>query len=138
METCRKNITEFSLYEHWNFQSFVLKLIGNKNSKTMKFKTTMEKEINEQPQVVENLVKSFIDANFDFKVDRRIKKVKLVASGSSYHCALLGVQLFHKYTDLDADSFYSGEFMLEENYNADDDTMFIFISQSGETYDTLE
>ena len=51
---------------------------------------------------------------------------------------MLGVQLFHKYTDLDADSFYSGEFMLDENYNADEDTMFIFISQSGETYDTLE
>lgn len=138
METCRKNIKEFSLYEHWIFQDFVLKFIGTKNDKSVQFKTTMEKEINEQPQVIENLVKSFIEENFDFCADKKIRKVKLVASGSSYHCALLGVQLFHRYTNLDADSFYSGEFMLEENFEADNDTLFIFISQSGETYDTLE
>ena len=138
METCRKNIKEFSLYEHWNFQNFVLKFIGTKNEKPVKFKTTMEKEINEQPQVIENLIKTFIESKFDFCVDKNITKVKLVASGSSYHCALLGVQLFRRYTNLDADSFYSGEFMLEEDFKADNDTLFIFISQSGETYDTLE
>ena len=138
METCREDIKEFSIYEHFNFEDFVLKFIGAKKDKTKVFKTTMEKEIFEQPRVIENLIKTFIEEKFDFKVDSNIKKVKLVASGSSYHCALLGVQLFHKFTDLDADSFYSGEFMLEEDYKADADTLFIFISQSGETYDTLE
>ena len=138
METCRKNIKEFSLYEHLNFQGFVLNFIGKKEEKPVKFSTSMEKEIFEQPLVIQNLINDYIESEFDFCIDRNIKKVKLVASGSSYHCALLGVQLFHKFTNLDADSFYSGEFMLNENYNASDDTLFIFISQSGETYDTLE
>ena len=134
METCRKNIKEFSLYENLNFEGFVLKFIGDE--KPVKFKTSMEKEIFEQPKVIANLIEQYIE--YDFSINQEIKKVKLVASGSSYHCALLGVQLFHKYTNIDADSFYSGEFMLNENINADSDTLFIFISQSGETYDTLE
>ena len=138
METCRKNIKEYNLFEHWIFQDFVLKFTSAKNEKIKSFKTTMEKEIHEQPQVLSNLIKTFIDEKFDFRVDKNIRKVKLVASGSSYHCAMLGVQLFHKYTNLDADSFYSGEYMLEENIEADSDTLYIFISQSGETYDTLE
>lgn len=138
METCRKNIKEFSLYEHWIFQDFVLKFIGTKNKKPMKFKTTMEKEIYEQPKVIENLINMFINSDLTFSPDKSIKKIKFVASGSSYHCAMLGVQLFHKYTKIDADSFYSGEFMLEHDFHADADTLFVFISQSGETYDTLE
>ena len=138
MDTCRKNIKEFSIYEHFNFQKFVLKFISADKNRARVFMTTMEKEIFEQPKVIENLIRTFIEEKFNFKVDKNIKKVKLVASGSSYHCALLGVQLFHKFTNLDADSFYSGEFMLEENFEAESDTLFIFISQSGETYDTLE
>ena len=138
METCRKKIKEFSLYEHLNFEGFVLKFINKSEEKPVKFKTSMEKEIFEQPQVIENLIEDYIEDEFEFPVNNEIKKVKLVASGSSYHCALLGVQLFRKFTDLDADSFYSGEFMLDENFSADNETLYIFISQSGETYDTLE
>ena len=138
MDTCRKNIKEFSLYEHLNFEKFVLKLIGNGGEKLVKFDTSMEKEIFEQPRVIKNLIAQYVESDFDFSVNMKIKKVKFVASGSSYHCALLGVQLFHKFTNLDADSFYSGEFMLNESVNADEDTLYIFISQSGETYDTLE
>ena len=136
METCRNNTKEFSLYEHWNFQDFVLKLIRTKEEHPMKFNTAMEKEIYEQPNVIENLINTFAD--YDFNLDKSIRKIKFVASGSSYHCAMLGVQLFHKYTNMDADSFYSGEFMLEHDFHADSDTLFVFISQSGETYDTLE
>lgn len=138
METCRKNIKEFSLYEHFNFEGFVLKFIGKDKDKPMKFDTSMEKEIFEQPEVIKNLIKIYIENEFSFQTDAAIKKVKFIASGSSYHCALLGVQLFKKYTSMDVDSFYSGEFMLDENINTDKQTLYIFISQSGETYDTLE
>lgn len=102
----------------------------------MNFETMMEKEIFEQPDVVRGLINDYFDE--DFGIASNIKKVKLIASGSSYHCALLGVQLFQKYTKLDATSFYSGEFMLNENVYFDEDTLCIFISQSGETYDTLD
>ena len=63
METCRKNLKEFSLYRHLNFQEFVLKFIGARKSKGIKFKTTMEKEIFEQPKVIENLINTFIEEN---------------------------------------------------------------------------
>lgn len=138
METCRKNLKEFSLLRYLNFNGFVLKFIRKDKDKPMEFDTSMEKEIFEQPKVIENLIEDYISEEFDFQINKSIKKVKLVASGSSYHCALLGVQLFKKFTNLDADSFYSGEFMLEENPSADKETLYIFISQSGETYDTIE
>lgn len=105
----------------------------------MEFKSTMESEIHEQPNVLNQLANTFIDGNtITIPTDKNIKKVKLVASGSSYHCALMGVYLFNKYTDLDATCYYSGEYMLEEKCNASDDTLYVFISQSGETFDTME
>ena len=138
METCRKNIKIFNLLRHLSFGVFMHNFMCKEKDETVVFNTSMEKEIFEQPKVIENLIEDYIADEFDFMVNPEIKKVKLVASGSSYHCALLGVQLFKKFTKIDADSFYSGEFMLEENPSADKETLYIFISQSGETYDTLE
>ena len=138
METYGRNIKIFNFLRHLNFGNFMLKFAYEKEDKIVEFDTSMEKEIFEQPKVVENLIEDYIENEFDFQVDYKINKVKLVASGSSYHCALLGVQLFKKFTKIDADSFYSGEFMLEENPSTDKETLYIFISQSGETYDTLE
>lgn len=138
MEICEKNKKEFSLYDNYNFCSYVLKFLGIKDGDNNIYSSSMHKEIFEQPEILENLVNVFINNEFNFNLDSNIKKVKFVASGSSYHCALLGVYMFNKFTSIDADSFYSGEFMLNKNKNYSNDTLFVFISQSGETYDTLE
>ena len=113
METCRKNIKLFNLLRHLNFGDFMLKFACKDKDRTVVFDTSMEKEIFEQPKVVENLIEDYIEGEFDFQVNSEIKKVKLVASGSSYHCARYGADLFGKVADIEARAIYSSEFLLK-------------------------
>ena len=52
-------------------------------------KSSMEKEIFEQPKILENISNTHInDANYIlFDVPKDVEKIVFVASGSSYHCS---------------------------------------------------
>lgn len=101
-------------------------------------KSSMEQEIFEQAQVLDNLLKTHVNDNnyilFDIPVD--IKKAVLVASGSSYHCARFAADLFGNIADIEARAIYSSEFLLKSVVPHDNDILYIFITQSGETSDT--
>lgn len=101
-------------------------------------KSSMEQEIFEQSEVLDNLLKSHVNDNnyilFDIPVD--IKKVVLVASGSSYHCARFAADLFGNIADIEARAIYSSEFLLKSVVPHDNDILYVFITQSGETSDT--
>ena len=105
----------------------------------------MEKEINEQPKVVKATVEGFIGkqgliveafglpANQLFK---QIKAVQIVACGSSYYAALVARNWFESYAKLPCQVEIASEYLYRENYVVDD-CLFVTISQSGETADTL-
>lgn len=97
----------------------------------------METEIIEQPCIVGNLLRKYIK-NYVLTLDlpNNIEKIKLVASGSSYNCALLGKKFFEKIAKIEAAVEFSGEFIYDFK-PVDKDTLHFFISQSGETFDTL-
>lgn len=101
-------------------------------------KSSMEQEIFEQAQVLENLLQIHVNDNnyilFDIPSD--IKKVVIVASGSSYHCARYTADLFGNIADIEARAIYSSEFLLKSVVPHDKDILYIFITQSGETSDT--
>ena len=101
-------------------------------------KTNMEREIYEQPQVIENLIKKFISKNGYINIDipENTNKIALIASGSSYHSATIAANYLRNNVHCEAQSYYASEFSLVENVDADADTLYIFISQSGETSDT--
>ena len=102
-------------------------------------KTEMEKEIHQQPLILSKILKSFLGADNEIKIEvpENVKKIVLVASGSSYHCARYGADLFGQVADMEARAIYSSEFLLKPKVPADEGLLYIFITQSGETSDTL-
>lgn len=101
-------------------------------------KTDMESEIYEQPRVIETISEKYIkDNNFiDFELPSDIKRIALVASGSSYHCAAIAANFIRNNTHLYAQAYYASEIALAGDVDVYDNTMYVFISQSGETSDT--
>lgn len=106
-----------------------------------KIKTNMELEIAEQAKIIPYILMKYIDPqNGEIKLDlpQGIKKIVLVASGSSYHCARFAVDLVEKISGIESRAIYSSEFLLKNLIPHDKNTLYIFITQSGETSDTLK
>lgn len=103
-----------------------------------KQKSSMETEIFEQSNVLENLLNAHINDNnyILFDVPSDIQKIVFVASGSSYHCARYSADLFGNIASMEARAIYSSEFLLKSAVPHDKDILYVFITQSGETSDT--
>ena len=100
-------------------------------------KSSMEEEIFEQADVLENLLSTHINDNYIlFDIPTDIRKVILVASGSSYNCARFAADLFGNVANIEAGAIYSSEFLLKSVVPHDEDILYVFITQSGETSDT--
>ena len=103
-----------------------------------KEKSSMEQEIFEQSEVLGNLLRTHINDNnyilFDIPAD--IQKIVIVASGSSYHCARYAADLFGNIAEIEARAIYSSEFLLKSAVPHENDILYVFITQSGETSDT--
>lgn len=101
-------------------------------------KSSMEYEIYEQPEILENLFNTHVYDNnyilFDIPTD--IEKIIFVASGSSYHCSRFGADLFGNVANIEAGAIYSSEFLLKAAVPHDENILYVFITQSGETSDT--
>ena len=96
----------------------------------------MLKEINEQPLAVKNTLGQ--RANMKRVVDEigDVKRVCFVACGTSYHASITGKYLIESLAGIPCDVVIASEF----KYSArtwDEDTLVVFISQSGETADSM-
>ena len=102
-------------------------------------KTCMDTEIHEQPEILNKILQEYVanDGNITFDMPEDIDKVVLVASGSSYHCARFGADLFGKVANVSARAIYSSEYLLKPKAPDESDILYVFITQSGETSDTL-
>jgi len=103
----------------------------------------MEKEIYEQSLVVGETLMGRIKENsivldelshFDFSA---IDAIKICACGTSYHAALSACYMFERLSKIRCNVEIASEFRYKEPL-LDPKTLFIVISQSGETADTLE
>lgn len=104
-------------------------------------KTNMELEIAEQAKIIPYILMKYINPETgEIKIDlpENITKIVLVASGSSYHCARFAVDLFEKFSKIESRAIYSSEFLLKNVIPHDKNTLYIFITQSGETSDTVK
>jgi len=101
-------------------------------------KSCMEQEILAQSVIAQDIINAYItsDNNINLEVPDGIKRIVIVASGSSYHCARYAAELFGSISKIEARAVYSSEFLLEETIPATDGILYIFITQSGETTDT--
>jgi len=103
----------------------------------------MEKEIYEQSTViVDTMMGRVLDSEVvldEVESDffDGISAIKICACGTSYHSALAASYLFERITKIRCDVEIASEFRYKEPLLTED-TLFITISQSGETADTLE
>lgn len=101
--------------------------------------SSMESEIYQQPEILALILKNYIasDGYIILNAPKKIDKIVLVASGSSYHCARLAAEVFGEIAEIEARAIYSSEFLLKKVVPHDKNVLYIFITQSGETTDTL-
>ncbi|MDE5985254.1 MAG: glutamine--fructose-6-phosphate transaminase (isomerizing) [Eubacterium sp.] len=105
----------------------------------------MEKEIMEQPEVIEKTIASRVkDSLPDFTKDKvddgifaKCKSISVIACGTAMHAGLIGKQLIESTCCIPVSVYMASEFMYG-NPIINDDTLVICVSQSGETIDTLE
>lgn len=128
---------KFHLYG-FDFLNFVKESIMS-NLQLNTFASSMEAEIFEQPRILGHILNNYIapDGYIILNVPPKIDKIVLVASGSSYHCARFSAELFGEIAGVEARAIYSSEFLLKKIVPHDKNILYIFISQSGETTDTL-
>ena len=102
----------------------------------------MPKEIEEQPLTLKTGIKEYLDNvnndiniyNFPWKVDE-IKSITLIGCGTAYHSCLMAKYWFEELTTLDVNIDIASEFRYRKN-RFKKDTLYVFVSQSGETADT--
>jgi len=103
----------------------------------------MEKEIYQQSDVVTDTMATRLNYDFiDFEeLDNSflegINDIKICACGTSYHAGLTASYLFERNSKIKCSIEIASEFRYKQPLLTDD-TLFIVISQSGETADTLE
>lgn len=110
------------------------------------FKHFMQKEIYEQPRAVTDTLvgRISLDRNRVFLEEleipeetlKSISRVVMVACGTSWHAALCGRYMIESLARVHAEVDYGSEFRYRDP-RVDEKTLCVFISQSGETADTL-
>lgn len=103
----------------------------------------MAKEIHEQPEVVGHTLASCVDLAagridmqalpFDFA---KIRRLSLSACGTAFYACMVAKYWFERWARLPVDADIASEFRYRENA-LDPDGAALFVSQSGETADTL-
>jgi glutamine---fructose-6-phosphate transaminase (isomerizing) len=106
----------------------------------------MRKDIHEQPRTIERALRGRIEErfstahlgglNFDAREARAIRRVKILGCGSAYYAGEVGAQLIEELARIPADAEPASEFRYR-NPVVEADTLYVAVSQSGETYDTL-
>ena len=115
------------------------KLSAQKNG----YRFFMEKEIYEQSDVITDTLlgrlgeKEIIFEELDPTLFDGINEIKLCACGTSYHSALTASYLLERYAKIKVSVEIASEFRYRQPLLCKD-TLFVAISQSGETADTLE
>jgi glutamine---fructose-6-phosphate transaminase (isomerizing) len=104
------------------------------------------KEISEQPETVARTLSGRLDERFhiahlgglnmDARETRSFRRVKIIGCGSAYYSGQIGAQLIEELARIPADAEPASEFRYR-NPVVDPNTLYVAISQSGETYDTL-
>ncbi len=103
----------------------------------------MLKEIYEQPRMLENTIQNYVDLanneihlpNFPFDL-KKINKITAIACGTSYYAALNAKYIIEEIAAIEVEVDIASEFRYRSHPFREDNLM-VFISQSGETADTI-
>jgi glucosamine--fructose-6-phosphate aminotransferase (isomerizing) len=105
----------------------------------------MLKEIHEQPKGIRDTLVSRLDAQGNVKLDgirltkedlERLDRIYIVACGTAYHAGLVGKYAIERLAKIPVEVDIASEFRYRDPF-VSDRTLFIAVTQSGETLDTL-
>jgi glucosamine--fructose-6-phosphate aminotransferase (isomerizing) len=106
----------------------------------------MHKEMLEQPAATERVLRGRLDERFgtahlgglnmDARETRAVRRVKILGCGSAYYVGQMGASLVEELARIPADAEAASEFRYR-NPIIEPDTLYVAVSQSGETIDTL-
>lgn len=105
----------------------------------------MIKEIEEQPAGVRETLNQRLTAGGKLHLEglsmtaedlEKVNQVVIVACGTAYHAGLIGKALIERYAKIPVNVDVASEFRYRDLF-VDEHTLFIAVSQSGETLDTL-
>lgn len=105
----------------------------------------MEKEIAEQPEAIERLLKSRLGEKGILLDELRmseedlaaVDRIFIIACGTSYHVGLIARTLIQTWAHVPVVCEYASEFNYEQDVLITEHTLCMIITQSGETADTL-
>jgi glucosamine--fructose-6-phosphate aminotransferase (isomerizing) len=110
------------------------------------FEDFMRKEIHEQPEALRRALRGRLDDRFSTaklgginlgaRQLRSIRQVKFLGCGSAYYAGQMGAVLTEELARIPSDAEPASEFRYR-NPVVDPDTLYVAVSQSGETLDTL-
>jgi glutamine---fructose-6-phosphate transaminase (isomerizing) len=110
------------------------------------FQDYMRKEIHEQPDALRQALRGRLEdrfatarlggINLDARELRAIRCVKFLGCGSAYYAGQMGAMLVEELARIPADAEPASEFRYRSPV-VDPDTLYVAVSQSGETIDTL-
>lgn len=106
----------------------------------------MHKELLEQPEAAERVLRGRLDERFgtshlgglemDARELRAVRRVKVLGCGSAYYVGQMGASLVEELARIPADAEAASEFRYRDPV-VEPDTLYVAVSQSGETIDTL-
>lgn len=108
------------------------------------YKYFMEKEINEQPEIIKDTLKDRLYSEdiklnelnkFNSKLEQ-IENIEIISCGTSHHAALISKYWFENILLIPCDVTIASEYRYKSLLTRKN-TLFITVSQSGETADTL-
>lgn len=102
----------------------------------------MQKEINEEEKILKNLVKSYKNKKileiFDKDFLCNFKEIMFIGCGTAFHAGLYGAEILQSKLNVHAHAEMASEFIAKGGRFVSNETLCFFISQSGETADTLQ
>ena len=139
---------DYKIYDHSKKRTErkILKIDSDlKSSDKGNYRHFMEKEIYEQPQAVLNTLDGRIGGG-DVREDifgkgsselfKKVRRIQIVACGTSLHAARVASNWLSSISGIPTQIDYASEYRYR-NPHVDKDSLFVTISQSGETADTL-
>jgi glucosamine--fructose-6-phosphate aminotransferase (isomerizing) len=106
----------------------------------------MLREMLDQPAAAERVLRGRLDERFgtahlgglnmDARETRAIRRVKILGCGSAYYVGQMGASLIEELARIPADAEAASEFRYRDPV-IEPDTLYVAVSQSGETIDTL-
>ena len=135
VEVFNNKLEKINLKPFKDFNSESENSLGN-------YKHFMLKEINEIPKAIEKTVVNYnsfekIKKAIPKSLIKKLKNILIIGCGTAYHAGLIGKKLFEEQCSIKTDVEIASEFRYN-NFKPNKNTLAIFVSQSGETADTIK